>query len=118
MILKRRSLCDFSIYPYLSYEILAELIDSEVIKLGYKDVMINYRNAINKGLLKIMSKMGISTISSYRCSQLFEAIGIHDDVISLCFEGVDSRISGANFRGCSSNCLAKKFKNVYLQNVF
>ena len=86
-----------AIYPYLSYEILAELIDSEVIKLGYKDVMINYRNAINKGLLKIMSKMGISTISSYRCSQLFEAIGIHDDVISLCFEGVDSRISGANF---------------------
>jgi glutamate synthase domain-containing protein 2 len=42
--------------------------------------MLNYRNGINKGLYKIMSKMGISTIASYRCSKLFEAVGLHDDV--------------------------------------
>ncbi len=47
--------------------------------------MLNYRNGINKGLYKIMSKMGISTIASYRCSKLFEAVGLHDDVAALCF---------------------------------
>ena len=49
--------------------------------------MLNYRNGINKGLYKIMSKMGISTIASYRCSKLFEAVGLHDDVVGLCFQG-------------------------------
>lgn len=48
--------------------------------------MQNYRNGINKGLYKIMSKMGISTIASYRCSKLFEAVGLHDDVVNLCFQ--------------------------------
>lgn len=59
--------------------------------------MQNYRNGINKGLYKIMSKMGISTIASYRCSKLFEAVGLHDDVVNLCFQGVVSRIGGASF---------------------
>ncbi|MDR8235972.1 hypothetical protein FPK75_22495, partial [Acinetobacter baumannii] len=52
---------------------------------------------INKGLYKIMSKMGISTIASYRCSKLFEAVGLHRDVSELCFQGVVSRIGGASF---------------------
>src|SRR5690606_7064026 len=52
---------------------------------------------INKGLLKILSKMGMSTIASYRGAQLFEAIGLHDEVVDLCFPGVSSRIQGANF---------------------
>ncbi|EOB9805754.1 glutamate synthase central domain-containing protein, partial [Salmonella enterica subsp. enterica serovar Bareilly] len=46
---------------------------------------------------KIMSKMGISTIASYRCSKLFEAVGLHRDVSNLCFSGVVSRIGGAGF---------------------
>ncbi|MFK9878724.1 glutamate synthase-related protein, partial [Klebsiella pneumoniae] len=50
-----------------------------------------------KGLYKIMSKMGISTIASYRCSKLFEAVGLHRDVSDLCFQGVVSRIGGASF---------------------
>ncbi len=55
------------------------------IAKDYRTVMLNYRNGINKGLYKIMSKMGISTIASYRCSKLFEAVGLHDDVVGLCF---------------------------------
>ncbi len=54
----------------------------------YRAVMLNFRNGINKGLYKIMSKMGISTIASYRCSKLFEAGGQHDVVANLCFLGV------------------------------
>ena len=57
----------------------------------------NYRKGINKGLLKILSKMGISTITSYRGAQLFEAIGLADDVANLCFKGVPCRVQGAGF---------------------
>src|SRR5690606_16610543 len=52
---------------------------------------------INKGLLKILSKMGISTISSYRGAQLFEIVGLGDEVVDLCFPGTLSRIGGARF---------------------
>ncbi|MPY01405.1 glutamate synthase central domain-containing protein, partial [Salinivibrio sp. VYel4] len=86
-----------AVYPYLAYETLANLVDIGAVDKPYRDVMVNFRNGINKGLYKIMSKMGISTIASYRCSQLFEAVGLHQDVIELCFKGVASRIQGANF---------------------
>ncbi|WP_255376636.1 glutamate synthase-related protein, partial [Oleiphilus sp. HI0128] len=57
---------------------------------------------IGKGLLKILSKMGISTIASYRGAQLFEAVGLADDVVDLCFKGVASRIQGADFEDLQS----------------
>jgi len=57
----------------------------------------NYRKGINKGLLKILSKMGISTITSYRGAQLFEIVGLHDEVVQLCFKGTTSRVQGADF---------------------
>ena len=56
-----------------------------------------YRKGINKGLLKILSKMGISTIASYRGALLFEAIGLSSEVVDLCFPGLVSRIEGATF---------------------
>ncbi|MEC5342520.1 glutamate synthase large subunit [Brenneria populi] len=86
-----------AIYPYLAYETLARLVDNRTIDKPYRAVMLNYRNGINKGLYKIMSKMGISTVASYRCSQLFEAVGLHKDVSTQCFQGVVSRIGGASF---------------------
>ncbi|MCK6262415.1 glutamate synthase large subunit [Vibrio sp. ZSDE26] len=86
-----------AIYPYLAYESLGKIVDEGGIDKSYRDVMQNYQNGINKGLFKIMSKMGISTIASYRCSQLFEAVGLHQDIVELCFKGVASRIQGSNF---------------------
>lgn len=86
-----------AIYPYLAYETLAKLVDNQAIDKQYREVILNYRNGINKGLYKIMSKMGISTIASYRCSKLFEAVGLHRDLTNLCFQGVVSRIGGASF---------------------
>ncbi|USD65716.1 glutamate synthase large subunit [Vibrio sp. SCSIO 43136] len=86
-----------AVYPYLSYEVLGKMIDDGTLDKSYREVMINYRNGIDKGLYKIMSKMGISTIASYRCSQLFEAVGLHSDVVDLCFKGVATRIQGAAF---------------------
>lgn len=86
-----------AVYPYLAYEVLGKMVDNGTISKSYRDVMQNYQYGINKGLYKIMSKMGISTIASYRCSQLFEAVGLHSDVVDLCFKGVKTRIQGASF---------------------
>ena len=86
-----------AIYPYLAYSVLDDLIrDGEVLgepSACYK----NYRKGINKGLLKIMSKMGISAVSSYRGAQLFEAVGLSRAVVDVAFRGVASRIEGAGF---------------------
>ncbi|MFP1892642.1 glutamate synthase large subunit [Lonsdalea quercina] len=86
-----------AIYPYLAYETLARMVDNRTIDKAHRVVMLNYRNGINKGLYKIMSKMGISTVASYRCSRLFEAVGLHEDITHSCFPGVVSRIGGASF---------------------
>ncbi|MGI9296090.1 MAG: glutamate synthase large subunit, partial [Pseudomonadales bacterium] len=86
-----------AVYPYLSFSILTDLVDSGELLGDADDAFKNYRKGINKGLLKILSKMGISTIASYRGAQLFEAIGLSDEVIELCFEGLASRVQGARF---------------------
>ncbi|CAH7357646.1 glutamate synthase subunit GltB [Vibrio chagasii] len=86
-----------AVYPYLAYEALGKMLDDGSLDKDYRTAMQNYQNGINKGLYKIMSKMGISTIASYRCSQLFEAVGLHSDVVELCFRGVTTRIQGASF---------------------
>lgn len=94
-----------AIYPYLAYESLAQRVDRKILTASYAHVMQNYRNGINKGLYKIMSKMGISTIASYRCSQLFEAVGLNNQVVELCFAGVDNRINGADFHDFEQDLL-------------
>ncbi|MHA7926712.1 MAG: glutamate synthase large subunit [Marinobacter sp.] len=86
-----------AVYPYLAYQVLNDLIRTGELLMDPIDAKNNYRKGINKGLLKILSKMGISTITSYRGAQLFEAIGLADDVVDLCFLGVPSRIQGAGF---------------------
>ena len=86
-----------AIYPYLAYSVLTQqLADGEILgapSACYK----NYRKGINKGLLKIMSKMGISAVNSYRGAQLFEAVGLDAEVVDVAFSGVSSRIAGAGF---------------------
>ncbi len=86
-----------AVYPYLAYNILNDLIDSGELLGDADEAMKNYRRGINKGLLKILSKMGISTIASYRGAQLFEAVGLGHEVVDMCFKGVASRIEGARF---------------------
>lgn len=86
-----------AVYPYLAYESLAHMVATGAINKTLPEVLANFRNGINKGLYKIMSKMGISTISSYRCARLFELVGMSHEVTALCFPGIVSRIEGANF---------------------
>ncbi|UZJ43253.1 glutamate synthase large subunit [Marinimicrobium sp. C6131] len=86
-----------AVYPYLSYYVLNNLMETGELQLDTDQAYKGYRKGVDKGLLKILSKMGISTITSYRGAQLFEAVGLADEVVDTCFEGTQSRIQGAGF---------------------
>ncbi|HEY8587667.1 MAG TPA: glutamate synthase large subunit [Rhodanobacter sp.] len=89
-----------AIYPWLAYQSLFELGRDGYIKCGdssQREIGRSYRRGIRKGLLKILSKMGISTIAGYRGAQLFEIVGLAPEVVALCFAGTPSRIGGAGF---------------------
>jgi glutamate synthase (NADPH/NADH) large chain len=86
-----------AVYPYLAYSVLDDLIRNGEVLGEPSACYKNYRKGINKGLLKIMSKMGISAVSSYRGAQLFEAVGLSREVVDVAFRGVASRIEGAGF---------------------
>ncbi|HEC42822.1 MAG TPA: glutamate synthase large subunit [Bacteroides sp.] len=82
------------INPYLAFAVIEQLVMEKVIQLDYLRAEENYIKAINKGLLKILSKMGISTLRSYRSAQIFEAVGLSQAVVDKYFEGTVSRIDG------------------------
>jgi glutamate synthase (NADPH/NADH) large chain len=85
-----------AVHPWLAYESIADLFAAEGDG-AVNAALYAYRRGINKGLYKILSKMGISTITSYRGAQLFEAIGLHREVVELCFTGTPCRLQGAGF---------------------
>ncbi len=82
------------INPYMAFAIIEKLVKEENIQVDYLRAEENYIKAINKGLLKVLSKMGISTLRSYRSARIFEALGLSESVIKNYFEGTVSRISG------------------------
>ena len=87
-----------AVHPYLAYEVIRDLVRSgEITEKDACKLDAQYRKGINKGLYKITSKMGISTISSYRGAQLFESVGLHQDVVEICFRGTTNRVQGARF---------------------
>ena len=88
-----------AVYPYMAYQVLFDMMRKGRVKLDFAtrlELGRSYRAGVRKGLFKIMSKMGISTISSYRSSQLFEIVGLSDEVVELCFAGTESRVQGAD----------------------
>ena len=90
-----------AVYPYLAYQTLFDLLRTDALaeaeENSRRELGRSYRRGIRKGLYKIMSKMGISTVASYRSAQLFEIVGLAEEVVTLCFDGTDSRIKGADF---------------------
>jgi len=84
----------------MAYQTLFDMMKKGSVKMDAQarlELGRSYRRGIRKGLFKIMSKMGISTIMSYRGAQLFEVVGLADEVVDLCFKGTVSRIQGAGF---------------------
>lgn len=90
-----------AINPYLAFEALWQarrdgLLDEEEFPDEEKLVSA-YRKAVAKGMLKVMGKMGISTLQSYKGAQIFEALGLKDEIIDRCFAGTASRVQGVDF---------------------
>ncbi|WP_240925091.1 glutamate synthase large subunit [Maribellus sediminis] len=82
------------INPYLAYAAIDHMVKEGKIDIEYKEARKNYIKAVGKGLLKVFSKMGISTLRSYHGAQIFEAIGVSNDVINKYFTGTTSKIGG------------------------
>ncbi|XP_055688026.1 uncharacterized protein LOC129792715 [Lutzomyia longipalpis] len=89
-----------AICPYLVFEMASALREDGVLSKDLSDNLIYqaYSQAIETGIAKVMAKMGISTLQSYKGAQIFEAVGIGEDVINLCFRGTQSRIGGVSLK--------------------
>ena len=95
-----------AINPYLAFSTIVQLAENdEFEEFTTEQAIVNYKEAVEKGILKIMAKMGISTVSSYRGAQIFEAIGINAAVIDRCFTGTPSRLSGIGFEHIAAETL-------------
>ncbi|EPE27138.1 FMN-linked oxidoreductase [Glarea lozoyensis ATCC 20868] len=88
-----------AINPYLAMECILKLNREGLIrkKLSDDDLIRNYKYSADGGILKVMSKMGISTLASYKGAQIFEALGVDDTVVDRCFKGTATRIKGITF---------------------
>jgi glutamate synthase (NADPH/NADH) large chain len=88
-----------AVNPYLAFETLEELAGSDLLEgVGVEEARKNYVKATGKGLLKVISKMGISTLLSYCGAQIFEAVGLNEEVIDRYFTGTASRVGGIGLR--------------------
>ena len=92
-----------AINPYLAQETIHQLIDDDLLDKDYYAAVEDYDNAVLHGIVKIASKMGISTIRSYMGSQIFEAIGLGSDVIDTYFTGTVSRVGGLTLKHIEEN---------------
>jgi glutamate synthase (NADPH/NADH) large chain len=98
-----------AINPYLAFESLWQAQRDGLLPAKYSDddIVHAYQKAVAKGMLKVMSKMGISTLQSYKGAQIFEAVGLNDDVIQKCFAGTASRIKGCDFSVLAKEALRR-----------
>jgi glutamate synthase (NADPH/NADH) large chain/glutamate synthase (ferredoxin) len=103
-----------AICPYLAFETIQEVLEQD--KTAKKPVLegfdftkslTNYRKGLEKGVLKIMSKMGISVLSSYTGAQIFEAVGIGKEVMQFAFQGTPSQIGGVGFTEIAEEAIAR-----------
>lgn len=98
------------INPYLAYQAIDNLVEAGQINLSKSTAKENYRRAVEKGVKKILSKMGISTLSSYRGAQIFECLGLSDQIVNKCFSGTTSRIGGLSFSQLAEETISRHRK--------
>lgn len=97
-----------AVHPYLCMETLVKVNREGLFKGDLDDdtIIKNYKTSVDNGILKVMSKMGISTLASYKGAQIFEILGIDNSVVDKCFAGTASRIQGIDFEYISKDSLA------------
>ncbi|XP_054735838.1 uncharacterized protein LOC129242928 [Anastrepha obliqua] len=98
-----------AICPYLAFELAQALRDDCVISANVSDkqIYMAYAKAIETGVAKVMAKMGISTLQSYKSAQIFEAVGIGEKLINKCFRGTASRIGGITLETVAKEALER-----------
>ena len=96
-----------AVCPYLAYESIDDLVEKgELTAATSSDARYQYGKGLNKGIVKTMSKMGVSTVASYVGSQLFEAVGVSDDILSRYFPGMKSRMGGVTLERVAQDVLS------------
>ncbi len=107
-----------AVNPYVAFATISELVKSRRINMpgGYDESEGNYIKSLNKGLLKILSKMGTSTIRSYRGAQVFEAVGLSEDIINKYFTGTPTKISGIGANMIAVECLMR-YNKAYVEEI-
>ena len=96
-----------AICPTLLFDTVRQLAESGHVEPSPEDAVSQTIHALGKGLLKVLSKMGISTLRSYQGAQIFEALGLADEVVEACFAGTPSRIGGATFADLEAETRAR-----------
>ncbi|CAI8496289.1 unnamed protein product [Hanseniaspora opuntiae] len=107
-----------AVFPYLMMETLVKMNNQEMVRNANNDDMVldndtlldNYIHAIDKGIMKNMARMGISTLTSYKGAQIFEALGLDNSVVDVCFAGTASRIKGATFEYLAQDAFSLHYK--------
>ncbi len=110
-----------AVNPYLAQDTIKELINNKLLDKDYYAAVDDYNNAILHGIVKIASKMGISTIQSYQGSKIFEAIGISEEVIGKYFAGTVSRVGGITLKDIADDVEvrhSKAFDPLGLQRIW
>jgi glutamate synthase domain-containing protein 2/glutamate synthase domain-containing protein 1/glutamate synthase domain-containing protein 3 len=96
-----------AVNPYLAIETLEDLSNKGVLEIPFEKALKNFKKAVGKGLLKVFSKMGISTLQSYRGAQIFEAIGLSKELVAKYFTDTTSRIDGIGLEVLAREGLTK-----------
>ncbi|VDL61623.1 unnamed protein product [Hymenolepis diminuta] len=107
-----------AICPYMVFEMIRRLREEGMLtptgadpsKSSDESFFKNYVTAIENGILKVMAKMGISTLQSYKAAQIFEAVGLSQDVVDMCFTNTASRIAGSGFDILASEMCSRHSK--------
>ncbi|MDR0413085.1 MAG: glutamate synthase subunit alpha, partial [Dysgonamonadaceae bacterium] len=96
-----------AVNPYMAFSVLNDLVNKHELRLDYHTAEKNYIKSINKGLLKVLSKMGISTLRSYRGAQIFEVAGISQKILDDYFRGMTARIGGIDLEDITKDILIR-----------
>src|SRR5690554_2964963 len=99
-----------AVNPYMIFAVLLQQIKSGTINIDFDTAKKNYIKSINKGLLKVLSKMGNSTLRSYRGAHIFEALGISSPVLNSYFKGISSKIEGIDMDDIANEVLQPFFE--------
>ncbi len=102
-----------AICPYMAFEAVQMLRQQGVISLEDQEAYENFSAAMDRGISKVMAKMGISTMQSYKGAQIFEAVGLADEVIEKCFLGTASRLGGVDLQ-VTPRCVHARANNFYI----